>query len=1073
MNHKYFYQAIFSRLSHSFLSIRRLTRSILLGVLLGFVSASPQSSLASDVVADYTAPIEQQAIILPTSSGAIQVNMRTPTAAGVSVSQFSRFDVDDKGVILANNRKDIDTQLAGKISANPYMVRGEADVLVNQVNSSDPSRLNGVVEVAGKKADVIIANPSGISVNGGSFLNANKTVLSTGQAIVQDGQLVGHQINQGQITIVGKGLDVRDGNYTALLARSTKINAEIQKGKGKLDIITGVNEVDENGEIIHSNPTPNDGNGSSFAIDTGKLGGMYAGSIRLVGTEQGLGINNAGTIQTNKLTLTSDGQLKNSGSLEFDTLTTNIEDIDNEGAIASARPIDLQLEHLENKGTIKTSGKLNVKVKKNLNNSGKLLSKTSVHINSGSVTNTGIVKSNHLLKIATKKLDNSGILIGGGEQSITADTVSNKGAIKSTGILSIDAKHNTKNTGAIVTEKSLLINSKNVVNDGNVISGGTQSLHANTLKNNGSIQSAENLAIEATDDFANGKKGNITTAKELILKGQKVTNAGNIVSSSKQKVIATKIDNQGSIQSEETLTIKATDNVANSKGGKISTTKVLKINSKKIVNVGDIISGGQQIITTGNIDNQGSIQSTDSLTIKATDNVANDKGGKIVTAKELTLNSKKIVNVGNFTSGSKQIITTDEINNIGNIQSIDNLTIRAADKITSGKGGKIATAKELTFNSKEIANAGDIVSGENQVITANRVSNSGNILSTGNLVLNSLFYFKNTGNLIIDKVANAFSHTLTNDGSIQSGDDLLITVTDGMVNSKEGRVTSKKLLFLNSKNIANDGNIASVGKQTITTGKIDNKGNIHSEDDLTVKSTNDLINGSSANITTAKVLMVNSKNLSNNGNVVSGSNQGIITGKLSNTGNILSSKDLIIKATDNLINAKAGKVTSGNILSLDSKNLANNGDIISNANQTITTSNIDNDGNIQSTQDLTIKATGDLSNAKGSKITSGKLLTLNSKNVSNNGDIISGGNQVITTGKVDNGGNIQSSEGLITIKSTDNLSNAKGGKVTSGNTLTLNSKNVSNNGDIVSGGNQVTIVKMYPIMEILLVVVIK
>ncbi|MFX5053562.1 hypothetical protein ABTC30_19725, partial [Acinetobacter baumannii] len=58
-------------------------------------------------------------------------------------------------------------------------------------------------------------------------------------------------------------------------------------------------------------PPPN------FALDVGQLGGMYAGKIFLVGTEQGLGVRNAGTINSTQgtLTLNANGDLVNNGNL--------------------------------------------------------------------------------------------------------------------------------------------------------------------------------------------------------------------------------------------------------------------------------------------------------------------------------------------------------------------------------------------------------------------------------------------------------------------------------------------------------------------------------------------------------------------------------------------------------------------------------------------------------------------------------------------------------------------------------------------------------------------------------------
>ncbi len=1064
---KYLYNTSILRLMNRFPSVRKFLCRVLCSVFLSSVSFGSNTAIASDVVADYNASIQQQAIILPTSSGAIQVNMRTPTAAGVSVSQFSRFNVDNKGVILANNRKAAKTKTAGWVSANPYMARGEADVLVNQVNSNSPSQLNGVIEVAGKRADVVIANPSGISVNGGTFLNANKTILSTGNPIVRNGKLTGHNIKQGKITITGKGLDVKDGNYTALLARSAEINANILKGNGTLDIITGVNTVDAKGNVTSSNANPRDGKKLNFAIDTGKLGGMYANSIRLVATERGVGINNAGIIQAHTLTLTADGKLKNSGQLKFDTLNTDIQKFDNDGAIVSSKPIDLNLKRLHNKGTIKSQQKLSIKAKKELNNRGKLLSNTSIDIKSDSVTNTGTIKSNKTLQIATKKLDNSGNLTSGGSQTITSDSVNNTGAITSADKVSIDSKVDVNNTGVIVAEKSLTIDSKSIANDGDITSGGKQVLQADTIDNNGNIQSADNVTLNAKGNVTNN--GKIVSQKDLILNSEGLANEGNLVSGDNQIITAEWINNAGDIQSSGSLvvkaisyfknsgnfitgnlTVKVTDDMANRKNGKIITDKSLTLNSKNVANNGDIVSGGNQtittgkvdnkitsgetltlnsknisnagdivssgnqIITTGKVDNSGSIQSSQDLTIKAADNLTNTKGSKVTSGKILTLNSKNVANNGDIVSDGKQAITTGKVDNAGNIQSTGSLTIKANDDLTNTKGSKITSGKVLIINSKSIANDGDITSGGNQTITTNKVDNA---------------------------------------GSIQSSQDLTIKATDDLANAKDSKITSGKELILNSKNVSNNGDIVSGGNQAISTGKVDNAGNIQSTGSLTVKATDNLINTKGNKITSGEILTLNSKNVANNGDIVSGGNQTITTEKVDNNGNIQSSQDLTIKATNNLNNTKGSKVTSGKDLSLKTKNVANNGDIVSDGKQTITTGKVDNAGNIKSTDDLTIKATNDVINGEAGKIVTAKSLTLDSKNVANNGDIVSNGDQTITTGKVDNNGSIQSSQDL-TISATDDLDNTKGSKITSGQTLTLDSKNIANNGDIVSGSNQ-------------------
>ncbi|MDG6472566.1 filamentous hemagglutinin N-terminal domain-containing protein, partial [Glaesserella parasuis] len=147
-------------LSQIFAQIRPLTFSLYCA--LGFVAFS-DSALANLIIqADKSAPKNQQPIVLQTANGLPQVNIQTPNDKGLSHNKYSKFDVDTKGAILNNSRMNVQTQQGGWVQGNPYLARGEAKVILNEVNSSDPSILKGYMEVAGKKADVIIANPSGL-----------------------------------------------------------------------------------------------------------------------------------------------------------------------------------------------------------------------------------------------------------------------------------------------------------------------------------------------------------------------------------------------------------------------------------------------------------------------------------------------------------------------------------------------------------------------------------------------------------------------------------------------------------------------------------------------------------------------------------------------------------------------------------------------------------------------------------------------------------------------------------------------------------------------------------------------
>ena len=195
----------------------------------------------AQVIADPSAPKGQQPTVLPTASGATQINIQTPSAAGVSMNQYRQFDTQSNGTVLNNSRTNTNTQTAGWIQANPWLATGSARVIVNQVNSSNPSRLTGNIEVAGQRADLIIANPSGININGAAIINAKRTTFTTGAPQLNNGNLTAYQVNQGHINIEGTGLNTQGSDYTDLLARAVKVNAGIWANN--LAITTGANGI--------------------------------------------------------------------------------------------------------------------------------------------------------------------------------------------------------------------------------------------------------------------------------------------------------------------------------------------------------------------------------------------------------------------------------------------------------------------------------------------------------------------------------------------------------------------------------------------------------------------------------------------------------------------------------------------------------------------------------------------------------------------------------------------------------------------------------------------------------------
>ena len=246
-------------------------------------------------------------------NGMTVVNINTPNDKGLSHNQYNAFNVDEKGLILNNANRPVNTELAGYIMGNPNLVGPTASTILNEVTGTSSTSMNGALEVAGNKAHVIIANPNGISVNNGTFINANNATLTTGNPIINNGSVTGYKVQQGVITIGEKGLNASKTARTDMLAEAVKLNGKVWAQDAQ--VVTGKNAiaVDSSGKVTNTSKT---GESNQIGLDVAAIGGMYANSMYLVGTNEGFGVNNQGVLSAqNKLTIDSTGKLQNTGTI--------------------------------------------------------------------------------------------------------------------------------------------------------------------------------------------------------------------------------------------------------------------------------------------------------------------------------------------------------------------------------------------------------------------------------------------------------------------------------------------------------------------------------------------------------------------------------------------------------------------------------------------------------------------------------------------------------------------------------------------------------------------------------------
>jgi filamentous hemagglutinin len=225
----------------------------------------------AQVVAYRNAPASQQPSITNVGNGVPLINIRTPSAAGVSRNTYEQFDVLAQGAILNNSRVNTQTQLGGWVQGNPWLAAGTARVILNEIISANPSQLLGFIEVAGSTAQVVIANPAGLTCNGCGFINASRATLTTGTPILNGGNLDGYRVEEGVVRIEGGGMDASRVGYTDIIARAVQINAGLWAQT--LAVTTGSNTVDANNTQV----TPIAGSGAApdFAIDVAQLASCW------------------------------------------------------------------------------------------------------------------------------------------------------------------------------------------------------------------------------------------------------------------------------------------------------------------------------------------------------------------------------------------------------------------------------------------------------------------------------------------------------------------------------------------------------------------------------------------------------------------------------------------------------------------------------------------------------------------------------------------------------------------------------------------------------------------------------
>ncbi|EEQ4154952.1 contact-dependent inhibition effector tRNA nuclease [Escherichia coli] len=1037
------------------------------------------------------------------ANGVPVVNIATPNGAGISHNRFTDYNVGKEGLILNNATGKLNpTQLGGLIQNNPNLkAGGEAKGIINEVTGGNRSLLQGYTEVAGKAANVMVANPYGITCDGCGFINTPHATLTTGKPVMNaDGSLQALEVTEGSITINGAGLDGTRSDAVSIIARATEVNAALHAKD--LTVTAGANRITADGRV---SALKGEGNVPKVAVDTSALGGMYARRIHLTSTESGVGVNLGNLYaRDGDITLDASGRLTVNNSLATGAVT------------AKGQGVTLTGDHKAG-GNLSVSSRSDIVLSNGTLNSDKDLSLTA----GGRITQQN------------EKLT-AGRDVTLAAKNITQDTASQINAARD---IVTDASDTLTTQGQITAGQNLTASATTLTPDGILLAKGHAGLDAGTLNNSGAVQGAS-LTLGST---TLSNSGSLLSGGPLTVNTRDFNQSGRTGAKGKVDITASgKLTSTGSLVSDDVLVLKAQDVTQNGvlSGGKGLTVSAQTLSSgKKSVTHSD--AAMTLNVTTVALD--GETSAGDTLRVQA-DKLSTAAGAQLQSGKNLSINARDARLAGTQAAQQTMVVNASEKLTHSGKSSASSLRLSAPELTSSGvlvgsalntqsqtltNSGLLQGEASLTVNTQRLDNQqnGTLYSAVDLTLDIPDIRNSGLITGDNGLTLNTAS-LSNPGKIIADTL-NVRATTLDGDGLLQ-GAGALALAGDTLSQGRNGRwltagdlslrgktlhtagTTQGQNLTVQADNWANSGSVLATGNLTASaTGQLTSTGDIMSQGDTTLNAATTDNRGS---LLSAGTLSLDGNSLDNRGTVQgnhvtirqnSVTNSGTLTGiaaltlaarmdmaspqpaLMNNGGSLLTSGDLTITAgsitssghwqgkrvlitadslansgaiqaadsltarlTGELVSTAGSKVTSNGEMALSALNLSNSGQWIA-KNLTLKANSLTSAGDITGVDALTLTVNQTLNNHASGKLLSAGVLTLKADSVTNDGQL-QGNATTITAGQLTNGGHLQGE--TLTLAASGGVNNRSGGVLMSRNALNVSTATLSNQGTIQGGG---------------------
>ncbi|MCC4307755.1 DUF637 domain-containing protein [Alcanivorax marinus] len=680
------------------------------------------------------------------ANGVPVVNIRNPNGAGVSHNFYQDLNVDRQGLILNNGRGLSQTELAGYIEANPNLKNGSARLILNEVIGANPSALNGYLEVGGARADVVIANPNGITCNGCGFINTDHATLTTGRALMNaDGALQAFDVQGGRIHIGADGANTGNVDRFDLIARSVSLAGAINADQ--LNVIAGRQRVDPRTLATEGLSAEGlDGETPAFAIDAAALGGMYANRIRLIGNESGVGVRLDAPVaaQNGDLTLSANGRLSFSHLSASESVQLAAADVTANGHLVAGDRIDVQADAWR-----AVTGTTSADVVEMTLNTARLeadaewLGVDRLTVNTNSLDNAGDLAGGEVILRAGERLDNQGTVVAGANARLEAGDLNNQGTLAANDDLNLTAT-TVRQDGTATAGGRMRIDAERLENTAGAetVADGALRVSAAEVDNRGLMHGGDRLDIEAATVIH--REGRLQSSGEVHLKADALENRALVSGAGKVTLETDTLANRGTIVAEQALTVAVEEDFSNR--GDLQGLEDVSVTAGTLDNQGDLLAvGALHVSTGGRLENQGSVQAEGALSVDAGDDLIND--GDMLTNSELNVRSGGLLRQrGRLVAGAGARLDGAVLINEGLISVVDQLLLEHAG-ITNA--GTLEAGERLSVSGQveHLNNTGLLRTDGAMRIAAAAVDNEdgGTMTAAGHLVIEDVERLNNRG----------------------------------------------------------------------------------------------------------------------------------------------------------------------------------------------------------------------------------------------------------------------------------------------------------------------------------------